>query len=122
MNGMTEILALLDRPVSELKLRLYRTRILNVFNGYGYGQNVETLGQLVVLTPNELLKRRGFGKACLNEVREALNELGLDLGMELPRSIGQRVPVRSKCEKCNTPTNWVVDVSGRLAYWCGCGN
>lgn len=35
---------------------------------------------------------------------------------------GQRVANRGACEKCNTPTNWVVDVSGRLAYWCGCGN
>jgi DNA-directed RNA polymerase alpha subunit len=120
---MTETLALLDKPVSDLKLRLYRTRILNVLNGcYGYSGKVITLGQLVVLTPKQLLKRRNFGKACLNELTAALNELGLDLGMELPRFIGQRVPVRSKCEKCNTPTNWVVDVSGRLAYWCGCGN
>ena len=35
---------------------------------------------------------------------------------------GQRVANRGACEKCNTPTNWVVDVSGRSAYWCGCGN
>lgn len=35
---------------------------------------------------------------------------------------GQRVANRGTCEKCATPTNWVVDVSGRLAYWCGCGN
>jgi hypothetical protein len=35
---------------------------------------------------------------------------------------GQRVRNRGTCEKCATPTNWVIGVSGRLAYWCGCGN
>ena len=81
------LLTLLDKPISELKLPLYRTRILNALNGYGYGQNIETLGQLAVMTPQELLKRRNFGKACLNELRDALNGLGLDLGMELPRFV-----------------------------------
>jgi len=26
------------------------------------------------------------------------------------------------CEKCNTPTIYTVDVGGRRARWCGCGN
>lgn len=35
---------------------------------------------------------------------------------------GARSRTRSVCEKCNTPTNWVVMVSGRPAHWCGCGD
>lgn len=35
---------------------------------------------------------------------------------------GTRLTVSGRCEKCDTKTNWVVDVMGRSAYWCGCGN
>lgn len=34
---------------------------------------------------------------------------------------GGRMKARGACEKCGTQTNWVVNVSGRRAYWCGCG-
>ena len=34
--------------------------------------------------------------------------------------VGQRMPNRSKCEKCGAKTNWTVTVMGRRAYWCGC--
>jgi len=27
---------------------------------------------------------------------------------------------REACEKCNTPTNYTVNVCGRAAHWCGC--
>lgn len=33
---------------------------------------------------------------------------------------GLRIETRGQCEKCNTPTNWIVNVMGRAAYWCGC--
>lgn len=50
----------------------------------------------------------------------------LKCGWEAPKVVGthtgHRVPNSGTCEKCNATTNWVVDVSGRLAYWCGCGN
>lgn len=44
-----------------------------------------------------------------------------DVAMEVATHTGKRLKVRGTCEKCNTPTNWVVDVLGRVgAYWCGC--
>lgn len=50
----------------------------------------------------------------------------LKCGWEAPKVVGthtgHRVPNSGTCEKCNATTNWIVDVSGRLAYWCGCGN
>jgi hypothetical protein len=46
-----------------------------------------------------------------------------DVSMEVATHSGKRLKVRGKCEKCNAPTNWVVNVMGRCgAYWCGCGN
>ena len=47
----------------------------------------------------------------------------LDVSMLVGSHTGKRLNVRGTCEKCGTPTNWVVDVMGRVgAYWCGCGN
>ena len=46
-----------------------------------------------------------------------------DVSMLVGTHSGTRLDVRGTCEKCGTPTNWVVDVMGRVgAYWCGCGN
>lgn len=46
-----------------------------------------------------------------------------DVSMVVGTHTGKRLPVRGTCEKCGQPTNWVVDVMGRVgAYWCGCGN
>ena len=46
-----------------------------------------------------------------------------DVSMLVGTHTGKRLDMRGTCEKCGTPTNWVVDVMGRVgAYWCGCGN
>lgn len=46
-----------------------------------------------------------------------------DVSMVVGTHTGKRIPNRGRCEKCGQPTNWVVDVMGRVgAYWCGCGN
>jgi len=46
-----------------------------------------------------------------------------DVAMEIATHKGKRLNTRGLCEKCGTPTNWVVDLRGRVgAYWCGCGN
>lgn len=44
---------------------------------------------------------------------------------ESPKSTAaraSRAEIRANCEKCSTRTNWCVEVGGRSAYWCGCGN
>lgn len=44
-----------------------------------------------------------------------------EVAMQKATHTGKRLRLRGKCEKCGTPTNWVVDVMGRVgAYWCGC--
>ena len=44
-------------------------------------ENIETVGDLVGRTEEEMLKVRNFGKTSLVEIREKLGELGLKLGM-----------------------------------------
>lgn len=36
--------------------------------------------------------------------------------------VGFRTKRQEKCEKCDTPTFWAVQVGNRLARWCGCDN
>ena len=38
---------------------------------------ITTIGQLADKTDSDLLKYQGFGRKCLREVRDILNEMGL---------------------------------------------
>lgn len=42
---------------------------------------MQTVGQLVQMTENQLLSLRSFGKTSLDEVNEKLTQWGLSLGM-----------------------------------------
>jgi len=42
------------------------------------------VGQLVTKTDAELLQLRSFGRTSLREVKRKLQDIGLDLGMQLP--------------------------------------
>jgi hypothetical protein len=77
-------------------------------------ENEEELTATSTLT--QMIAR--FGKAY---GEQSFNNQPLNVAMEVGTHTGKRLKKRGKCEKCNTPTNWVVDVSGRVgAYWCGC--
>jgi DNA-directed RNA polymerase subunit alpha len=41
--------------------------------------NIQTIGQLVSRTPDELLASRNFGVTSLNEIRQKLGEVGIRL-------------------------------------------
>ncbi len=59
-----------------------------------------------------------FGKAY---GEQSFNNQPLPVAMEVGTHIGKRLRTRGRCEKCNTATNWVVRIEGRVsAYWCGC--
>lgn len=49
-------------------------------------ENILTVRDLVSRAEDELMEVRNFGDTTLNEVREKLTELGLRLGMRIPRS------------------------------------
>jgi DNA-directed RNA polymerase subunit alpha len=45
--------------------------------------NIRNIGELVQKTEAEMLKTRNFGRKSLNEIKEILETLGLNLGMKL---------------------------------------
>jgi DNA-directed RNA polymerase subunit alpha len=52
---------------------------MNCLNNEG----IKTVRELITKTDEELLKSVNFGRKSLNEIKEALKELGLTLGMKL---------------------------------------
>ncbi len=66
----------LERPISSLELGVRASNCLEA-------AKVNTVGELVRLTEEELLALRSFGKTSLQEVRESLAKLGLSLGMSV---------------------------------------
>ena len=47
--------------------------------------DLKYIGELVQKTESEMLKTKNFGRKSLNEIKELLGELGLELGMKLDR-------------------------------------
>ena len=68
----------LHRPVSELELSV---RSINCLQN----AKIETIGELVQKTENEMLKTKNFGGKSLNEIKHILNTMGLHLGMKLDK-------------------------------------
>ncbi|MBI4342873.1 MAG: DNA-directed RNA polymerase subunit alpha [Candidatus Omnitrophica bacterium] len=66
----------LRTPISELELSVRSANCLRE-------AKIQTIGDLVQKTPQELLKYRNFGKKSLAEIDELLQGMGLALGMDL---------------------------------------
>ncbi len=66
----------LFRPVNELELSVRSANCLK-------NANIRLIGELVQKTEAEMLKTKNFGRKSLNEIKEILNEMGLNLGMKL---------------------------------------
>ena len=66
----------LRRSVSELELSV---RSINCLQN----ANIETIGELVQKTEQEMLQTKNFGRKSLNEIKAILENLGLYLGMNL---------------------------------------
>lgn len=67
----------LNMSLAELNLSVRATNCLE-------SENINTVRDLVVRTPDELLEVRNFGETTLNEVQDKLTDIGLRLGMKLP--------------------------------------
>jgi DNA-directed RNA polymerase subunit alpha len=83
----------LSMSVNEVELSVRAANCLN-------NANITTVGQLAMKTEQEMLKYRNFGKKSLNEIKEKLAALGLQLGMkfdpsllEAPASVAETPPV-----------------------------
>ncbi len=72
-----ELLRKLQMPLSEMDLSVRASNCLE-------SARVQTVGELVSKSENDLLKLRSFGRTSLREVKKKLLDMGLDLGMAMP--------------------------------------
>lgn len=80
-----ELIRKLNMPISELELSVRASNCLE-------SARIETVAQLVSQTDADLLKLRSFGRTSLREVKRKLQDLGLDLGMQLPEGVSVPPP------------------------------
>ena len=74
----------LNRSVEELELSVRSYNCLK-------NANIQTIGELVQKSENEMLKTKNFGRKSLNEIKEILSSMGLSLGMKIDEH-GNAVP------------------------------
>jgi DNA-directed RNA polymerase subunit alpha len=66
----------LFKSVDELELSVRSANCLQ-------NANIRYIGELVQRTESEMLKTKNFGRKSLNEIKEVLASMGLELGMAL---------------------------------------
>jgi DNA-directed RNA polymerase subunit alpha len=71
-----EFIEKLALPIEELDIS---QRALNSIKRMG----ITTIGDLVKLTEEELKSTKNVGRKAINEIKEALKQMGLHLGMDL---------------------------------------
>ncbi len=71
-NLSPEEQALMNRPISDLNLSVRSRKCMTRLS-------IQTIGQILQRTPDELLASRNFGVTSLNEIRAKLSELSLKL-------------------------------------------
>jgi DNA-directed RNA polymerase subunit alpha len=70
--------SILNTPVDELELSVRAHNCLKA-------ANIKTLGELVELQEQELLKFRNFGRKSLTELTEVVHQYGLEFGMSVEK-------------------------------------
>ena len=83
-EGSEEVNVNLFRSVNELELSVRAANCLK-------NANIKTIADLVQKTENEMLKTKNFGKKSLNEIKEVLAEMGLELGIKVNDMAGAGV-------------------------------
>ena len=87
-----DILHKLSLKINEIELSVRSTNCLS-------SANIDTIGELVVMPESEMLRFRNFGKKSLTEIRQKLDEMGLNLGMDLGKYGINRDNIKSIIEK-----------------------
>jgi DNA-directed RNA polymerase subunit alpha len=77
----------LFKSVDELELSVRSANCLQ-------NANIRFIGELVQRTEAEMLKTKNFGRKSLNEIKETLTSMGLNLGMNI-----ETLPSRQELEK-----------------------
>jgi len=75
-RGMDKMNEILNRSVEELELSVRSYNCLK-------NANIQTIGELVQKSEAEMLRTKNFGRKSLNEIKEILSGLGLQLGMRM---------------------------------------
>jgi DNA-directed RNA polymerase subunit alpha len=65
------------RKVEELELSVRSANCLK-------NENIVYIGDLVQKSEHDLLRTPNFGRKSLNEIKEVLSQMGLELGMVVP--------------------------------------
>ncbi len=86
-----ELLKKLNMSVNEIELSVRAANCLN-------NANILYVGELATKQESEMLKYRNFGKKSLQEIKQKLTELGLQLGMKIEESVW-RPPPRLTADK-----------------------
>lgn len=73
-----ELMEKLQTPVTELELSVRSSNCLK-------DAKIKTIGDLVKKTEMEMLKYRNFGKKSLSEIQKFLRDMGISLGMKIPK-------------------------------------
>jgi DNA-directed RNA polymerase subunit alpha len=81
----------LFRPIEDLNFSVRSANCLQ-------SADLKYVGELVQRTENDLLKTKNFGRKSLNEIKETLRNMGLDLGMRLEGNF----PSREELERLRT--------------------
>ncbi len=80
----------LYRGVNELELSVRAANCLR-------NAQIRYIGELVQKTEQEMLKTKNFGRKSLNEIKEILGEMGLNLGMKLENfAPAEQIPERKE--------------------------
>jgi DNA-directed RNA polymerase subunit alpha len=77
----------LFKSVDELELSVRSANCLQ-------NANIRLIGELVQRSEGEMLKTKNFGRKSLNEIKEVLASMGLELGMQV-----EGFPDRSEIER-----------------------
>ncbi len=83
-------------PVSDFELSVRSRNCLQKMN-------IETLGDLIMKTEQELLSYKNFGETSLQEIKEMLNQKGLRLGQGLDNKGGDTPAGRNPLEATANP-------------------
>ncbi len=79
-----ELIRKLNMPISELELSVRASNCLE-------SARIETVGQLVQQNDSDLLKLRSFGRTSLREVKRKLQDIGMELGLDMPESVSAQI-------------------------------
>ena len=82
----------LFRPIEELNFSVRSANCLQ-------SADIRYIGELVQKTEGDLLKTKNFGRKSLNEIKEALQTMGLELGMRV-----DNYPSREELERLRVTT------------------